>query len=341
MTDSATRVLIVDDSLSMRVYLSEVLERWPETTLVGMATDGEEGVALAAELAPDVVLMDLQLPLLDGVDAIRQIMTQSPVPVVVLSAQGGDQQRAFAAIRAGALEVLAKPDGSGDAARFERRLVHTLTVLANVKVKARRAAPWLPEAPTSAVGSSEGIDLLVIGCSTGGPPLLHTILSAIRPVASVPILITQHITAGFDVGFALWLSNTGHDVRVATEGEPLVPGRVYVAPAEQNLVLRDAGHVGTTPAIPNMITPSVDELFASVALFRPATTWAVLLTGMGRDGAQGLRELVDEGGTALVQDEATSVIWGMPGEAVRLGAVRETLPDVEIVRRLAERFSGP
>lgn len=327
------RVLLVEDSPVARMLLLHLLGTDPLLLTVGVASDGEEGVAAAARLRPDVVIMDIHMPKLDGFSAARQIMETCPTPIVMVTASTSatDVAATFHALEAGALVVLAKPRGPGDPA-FEAmaaELLQTVKLMAAVPVVKRwprhRHPPSVPPLPTVVFAD---VRVVALGASTGGPIALQDILSRLPHDFPVPLLIVQHISAGFAEGFAEWLAkSTGYPVHVAAQGESALAGAAYVAPSNVHMRLLASGCIDLADApAEHGLKPSVSYLFRSLAsTFGPAAI-GVLLTGMGRDGAQELKALREAGAVTIAQDSATSIVFGMPGEAVKLGAAIYVLP---------------
>ncbi len=350
------KVLLVEDSEVVIKYVQHVLASEPDIELLPPARDGAAGVEAALRLAPDVILMDLGLPVLDGIAAITEIMRTHPTPIVVLSGRldSPSVDRTFESLAAGAVDVLAKPAGLGIANvdGFRARLVRTLRVMAQACVVARgrklpvdRTAPpetdW-PETDWEALqeaGREAGRPLprspqiVLIGTSTGGPQLLDRLLRALPAPFPLPIVIAQHIMVGFEDGLARWLAESGHQVEVVRAPRPIEAGRVYLAPADRHLAvtargftLRDAGV--TLPV------PSADVLFGSAAEAVGAGVVALLLTGMGADGAEGLLALRQAGARTIAQAGETCVVDGMPQAARRRGAACEVLGPEEMIRML-------
>jgi two-component system, chemotaxis family, protein-glutamate methylesterase/glutaminase len=338
------RVLLAEDSAVTREFLTELLAREPDLSVVGVAADGAEAVALAARLRPDVVLMDARMPRLDGYAAARRIMERAPAPIVMISGASSElgAEGGFKALEAGALVLLEKPPWAGhpehDAAA--RELTQTLRLMAEVKVVRHRPPADGPAAPAP-VGAPRfgGPGVIAIGASTGGPPVVAALLARIGAVPC-PILLVQHISAAFTAGFAGWLdATTPFTVTVARAGERAAPGTVYVAPAGQQMGIAISGRIVLEPGdAGEAFRPSASHLFRSVARAYGFTAVGVLLTGMGRDGADGLLRMREAGALTIAQDEASSAVFGMPGEAVRLGAAAHVLPPERIaatIRRLA------
>lgn len=319
----------------------------PGIEVVGGARDGAEAVALCKKLHPDLVTMDIQMPVMDGVEATRQIMVESATPIVMVSSlEPTDVRRSMHALNAGALAVLAKPAGPGTP-RFERdvrELIATIKAMAQVKLVRRwsTAAPPYRASSPARLPSVERRHVEVVGLvsSTGGPNVLRRILSELPADFPTPILIVQHIAAGFAQGLAEWLGTTTHrKVKLASDGERFEPGAVYVAPDDRHLeVTRDSLVVSSAAPVEGF-RPSGTRLFSSLASVFGRNAVGVILTGMGRDGVTGLAELRDAGGAVFAQDEASSDIFGMPGAALEAGVVTETTPLSDIPPRLVDLVS--
>jgi two-component system chemotaxis response regulator CheB len=332
------RVLIVDDSLVVREFLRHILSSDPDIQVVGLARDGEEGVRLVRQIKPDVVTMDLQMPKMDGYQAIRKIMENDPVPVIIVSSSWDPQEvgQSFRAMEAGAVAALVKPQGLDhpDYAKGARELIQTVKLMSEVKVVRRwvrpsrdAAAPSFHPRPAPRPKPSE-IGIIAVGASTGGPPVLQTILSRLPKDLTAPIVIVQHIARGFVQGLVEWLNQTtGFPVHLASRGERLLPGHVYFSPDDHHIGVDADGRAMLSNDPPdNGLRPSVSFLFRSVARNFGSRGIGVLLTGMGRDGAEDLLIMRERGAVTLAQDQASSVVHGMPGEAIKLNAALHVLP---------------
>jgi len=339
------RILLADDSLLTRTVLRDIIGRDPQLQVVGEVTDGRQAVDATRSLRPDLVIMDVMMPVLDGLDATSEIMAETPTPILILSANVDPlaSRSAFQAIRLGALDVLEKPKGLGTEA-FEpiaRTLLERIRVLSRVRVVhhyRRDRAPQPATRPAHPVPRRQAErSVLAIGASTGGPKAVMHVLSQL-PLRGASILIVQHIAAGFAEGFAAWLDqDTPWTVRLARSGDTLEPGVALVAPCRQHLVI-DQGRVvlAETPPV-NSCRPSVDELYRSLARDgRGGETAAVLLTGMGNDGANGMADLRSAGALCFAQDEDSCAVFGMPRMAIERDAVDMVLPLVDIPGMLAE-----
>jgi two-component system chemotaxis response regulator CheB len=313
----------------------------PELEVVGGARDGGQAVELAERLQPDVILMDVHMPVMDGYDATRLIMERSPRPIVMATASTSlfDTRSAFRALEAGALMLLDKPPGPFDpqADSAIAELVRPVKLMAEVKVVRR----W-PERGTGngapALSATREPRLVAIGASTGGPQVLAGLLA--QPLR-VPVVLVQHIAEGFVEGFAEWLgTRTPMPVRLAEPDARLAPGTVHVAGGAGHLTVTRDGRVAIGGEGPvDGFRPSITRLFESVAAGYGDAAIGVLLTGMGRDGAAGLRRLREAGALTVAQDEPSSVVFGMPAEAVRLDAAATVLAPDAIARVLA-RLAG-
>jgi two-component system chemotaxis response regulator CheB len=335
------RALIVEDSPAVREFLIYILEADPEIEVAGTAHDGEEAVEAVERVKPDVVTMDIHMPKLNGFDATRRIMETRPTPIVIVSGSSTAKEVAttFNALEAGALAIVPRPRGIGHPEHelTARELVRTVKLMSEVKVVRRwprsrmgRAAASAPRVRTSKAPAE--IRAVAIGASTGGPVVLQTILSRLQKTFPAPVLIVQHIAPGFTEGFVDWLCQTTQfPVHIARQGETVLPGHAYVAPDGFHMSLQSAGRITLSKDEPeNGLRPSVSYLFRSVAEVYGPHAVAVLLTGMGRDGAVELKLLKERNAVTIVQDKETCIVYGMPGEAIKLDAATYVLPPEKI-----------
>jgi two-component system chemotaxis response regulator CheB len=335
------RVLVVDDSAVVRQILVSMLETVPGFEVVGQARDGEEAVRLTARLRPDVITMDIRMPRLDGLGAIRQIMSTTPTPIVVVAASVYEPDRniAFFAIEAGALTVVEKPSGITSEAYESARdqLVTTIRLMSDVQVVTLRPGRRVDVKPpdrqadkVGATGASINAELIAIAASTGGPGVLREIFRVLPGDLSIPIVTVQHITPGFAQGFAHWLDGeTKLRVSLAKDGERLEAGRVLIAPDDAHLTVAPGRIVRLDNSEPvKGQRPSATRLFDSVAKVYGAASVGVVLTGMGDDGADGLQNLRQSGGHIIAQNEESCVVFGMPKAAIERGFVDRVMsPD--------------
>ncbi len=333
------KVLVVEDSPVVREFLVHILDLDPGIQVVGTAHDGEEAIEAVRRMQPDVVTMDIYMPRMDGLEATRRIMETHPTPIVIVSGSISAHEVAttFEAMESGALAFLPRPAGTGhpDHEAMAHELVQTVKLMAEVKVVRRwlrREADVTHPVETELKFAPAKVELIAIGASTGGPPALHTIISALPRDFPVPVLIVQHMAVGFIRGFADWLAHSSLlPVQLATHGETILPGHIYLAPDECQMKVERGGKISLTQDAPeNGLRPSVSHLFRSVADIYGSHAVAGLLTGMGRDGADELKVLRDKGAITFAQDKDSSVVHGMPGEAIKLGAATLVLPPEKI-----------
>jgi two-component system chemotaxis response regulator CheB len=343
------RVLVVEDSVTVRKRLCEVLAADAGIDIVGEAEDGKQAIERCLALRPDVITMDMMLPLMTGLAATEYIMAHCPTPILVVSSSinRGELFKTYDALAAGAVDVLEKPNGDEPEGQWEQRFIATLKLVARIRVithlRGRRHAlaegnvahpPGIPEPATI----QRRCKLIAIGASTGGPAAIVEVLRALPRQLQLPVLLVLHINEPFGSAFADWLdAQTPRRVSYARDGEPVVAaaGRVVMAPPDRHLMLRSGRLLLTQEPERHSCRPSVDVLFESVARDCGADAAGCLLTGMGRDGAAGLLALRRAGGLTIAQDEATSVVYGMPREAALLGAAVHILPLAEIGPALA------
>jgi two-component system chemotaxis response regulator CheB len=332
--DGPIRVLVADDSELFRELLARVIVVDSGFDVVAVAADGNEAASLARSLKPDVITMDLNMPDADGFSGIARIMAETPTPILVLTANR-EEAVGFRALSLGALDILEKPHATTDLDEYGRLLRSRLRLLAGVKVI--RHVRGLRERAAAPSRSSARADLVVIGASLGGPRALAALLRGLPFSFAAPIAVVQHIADGFTEGLASWLASESNlQVREARDRDPLTPGRVLVAPSGRHLLVADGmARLSNAPAV-DTFKPSVTPLFASAARAYGSRVCGVILTGMGRDGAEGLKAIKDAGGPTLAQDEATSVVFGMPRAAIEIGAVDRVLPLDEVARALVE-----
>ena len=353
---SAATVVVVEDSAVQRRFLRGAIEADTGFTVVGEARNGREAVALVARLRPTAVLMDLDLPVMSGIEAIEQIMSTTPTPILVYSAfvAGLDSENALEALAAGAVDVFAKPgpDDHGTLEEYAAVLRRKLRVAARVRVithprsrlRTQGMASLAPVVGGGALAGGErrplavavderppgcGTRLVAIGASTGGPQALLALLGALPPDLTQAVVVVQHMAEGFIEGLASWLDGlVPMPVVVGGSGKRLEPGTVTIAPSGGNLLVQDDRlRVLCVPPDPGQFhVPGIDACFASVARALGPDAIGVLLTGMGRDGAAGLLSMRERGALTLGQDEATSTVYGMPAAAFALSAVERQLP---------------
>lgn len=344
------RVVVADDSPVAREMLLQILASDPDIEVVGTATNGQEAVDAVTRLRPDLVTMDIHMPTMDGLEATERIMAYTPTPILVVSSSvyGEGMGRAFDALAIGALEVIKKPEPKDWAAlgSIARDIIRTVKILSRVKVITHirgRRSPLHGAVPVEPPVSirSQAVRLIAIGSSTGGPTALLNVLARLPEDLPVPVVIAQHIAEGFVPGLASWLdSGSKISVVAAADGDVMRPGVAYMATTGSNMEVDGMTLRFTAPKPGQLYIPSADTLFQSVAVSYHDRAIGVLLTGMGADGAIGLKALYDRGTRTICQDEVTSTVWGMPKAAIDLGAAGAVLPVHEIAGAIAEIMSG-
>jgi two-component system chemotaxis response regulator CheB len=346
-----TRVLVVEDSLTVRRRLLEVLATDPSMEVVGEAGDGRQAIELCERLRPDVVTLDMMLPVTTGLTATEHIMAHFPTPILVVSSSfnRGEMFKTYDALAAGAVDVIEKPRGDEAPGAWERQFLSALRIVARVRVithpRARlsgfSAVGRRTTASASTATAAGPLRLALVGVSTGGPSALVEVLRVLPADFTAPVLVVMHLAAAFAAAFGDWLGRqVGRPVAYAVDGEAVdgCRGQVRLAPPDCHLTVRAGRLVLTHDPERHSCRPSVDVLFESVAREQAATTVACLLTGMGRDGAAGLLALRHGGAVTIGQDEATSIVYGMPREAALIGAVELVRPLGDVGPTLVELF---
>jgi two-component system chemotaxis response regulator CheB len=354
-------VLIVDDSFTAREYLKYILHSTGDFQVVGMAEDGEDAIEKVKSTHPDVVIMDFYMPKMNGNEATRKIMESYPVPIVAVSATWFPElvREAFLAMEAGAVAAIGKPRGtnSHQSDSTIEKFLQTVKLMSEIKVvrrlpKYQKAEARSPEPNKRGAHASGGIakpksldseiEIVAIGASTGGPPVIETILSNLPEQFLSPILIVQHISDGFLDGMVEWLSNNTHfPVHIPGNGDQVLPGHAYYAPCGFHMGVTRKGRIILSKDPPEKsLRPAVSYLFRSVAEAFGRKAVGVLLTGMGADGAFELKMMKDKGAITIAQDRTSSVVHGMPGEAIKLGGVEYVLSPQDIATLLVRLVNG-
>lgn len=347
------KVLIVDDSHTTMEYLKYLLDSDDRILIAGIAENGKEAIELSKKKHPDVILMDINMPKMNGFEATRIIMENNPVPIIIMSAihDVKDTAVVFRAMEAGAVTLLNKPRGIDhpDYKRDSEDLLQNIKLMSEVKVirrskfireTARNPGPKPPVVKPAA--RSGKISVIAIGASAGGPLVLQEILLKIPKKFSIPILIVQHISNGFIDGLIKWLSQTAEcPIHLAVHKEILLPGHVYFAPDDYHMGVDGSDRIILSRAKPeNSSRPSISFLFRSMAQAYGAEASGVLLTGMGKDGADGLKLMKDKGAVTIAQDKKSSLVHGMAGEAIKLDAVMYELSPKRIADKLIALFNN-
>jgi two-component system chemotaxis response regulator CheB len=338
------RVLLVDDSPLALTILQRMLAASPEIQVVGTARNGREALALIPQLQPAVICTDLHMPVMDGLELTREVMLRYPRPMLVVSVsvQQDDTTNIFRLLEAGAVDVCPKPRSGlvTDDAHVTQELIGKIKILSGVVVfRKHRCASLTPVSPghaQPAVIGPAAVRMVAIGASTGGPQALQTILTELPPDFPVPILCVQHISEGFLQGLVDWLASQCRlKVKIAQPGELALPGTIYFPQERTHLQIDDNGRLMSSLAPPlEGHRPSVTLTFQSMARSYGSAAVGILLTGMGRDGAEGMRAIAQVAGITIAQDEESCAVFGMPKQAIDLGAAQYILPLHEIARAL-------
>jgi two-component system, chemotaxis family, protein-glutamate methylesterase/glutaminase len=356
------RVLIVDDSAFMRKVLETIFNADDQLQVIGHAKDGREAVSLAESLKPDVITMDINMPHVDGLQATAEIMTTNPRPIVIVSSESREGAAStLRALELGAIEFVAKPS-SGidlDMQSVKEDLLRKVRMAAKVRVvrTASRIASTIQNAggkpfppvtpvqnrPLPSSGLDQRFPVVVLAASTGGPATVMRLAQGFTRDFPAAVILVQHMPAAFTTQYAAQLAEfTGIRVKEAEANESLMPGTFYICPGGQHMRVTPTGRIqldGTTGRI-NGYLPNIDATMETVAAFAGAMSIGAVLTGMGNDGAIGAKAIKNAGGLVLAQDEATSVIFGMPAEAIKVGAVDQVLGIDDIYPAIEKRVLG-
>ena len=335
------RVLVVDDSRLARDLITTILSSDSEIKIVGEAVNGLDAVQKVTELKPDIVTMDIEMPVMDGLEAIEQIMAFQAIPILVVTTMG-DARIAFAAISKGALDLIVKPDINIETARdFISRVKMLAHINVITHISGKRTGRGPKETKRTVFENSAGDRIISIAASTGGPDALSVILSSFDKGFPYPIVIAQHITDGFVTGMVEWLKNISRvNVKIAEYGEALTAGTAYISPSEKNMIVNSSKRISFLDRKPKDIyRPSCDALLTSVASVYGQKGIGIILTGMGTDGVLGMKKIKEAGGLTISQDEQSSVVFGMPKAAIDSGCIDRVLPLGEISGEI-ERIIG-
>jgi len=346
LRENKIKVLVVEDSSVVRTLLEHILKSDPQIQVIGMVRNGHDALSFLTRETPNVVLMDIEMPEMDGFETTRRIMETQPLPIVICSGSRNQSETitTFRLMEVGAVAFVEKPVGREhqDFDAVAGHLLQTVKLMSEVKVvrrwakSTRTAVDSTPTSPATPRRASGKIDVIGIGASTGGPPVIQTILTGLTKDFPVPLLVVQHIAPGFLPGLVDWLNQTTSlNVQVASYGVEPLPGNVYFAPDDYHMAISSGGRIVLSREEPDSgLRPSVAHLFHSLAEFCGSRAVGVLLTGMGKDGAEELKNLKNGGALTIVQDRETSAVHGMPGEAIALGAATYVLPPDGIARAL-------
>jgi two-component system chemotaxis response regulator CheB len=338
------RVMVVDDSLIVRSAFSRLIEQEEALILAAAVSTAEVALQLLASERVDVILLDLEMPGMGGLDALPKMIERArEAKILVVSSFTADGAEATVeALAQGAADTLQKPASGGFDQAYREKLVARIRALGRKPLRREAKAATTPEtpAPSLRVASRQPAEIVAIGASTGGIHALGQLFGALPQSLDLPILVTQHLPTSFIEAFRQQLEDvSGLETVCGEEGQPVLPGRIVIAPGDAHLLVVEKGagfsiRLDRRPA-PSGCMPSVDPMFASLALTHGRSALGVVLTGMGRDGTEGAVELVEAGGTLLVQNEASSAVWGMPGSIARAGLASAILHPLDLAARIA------
>jgi two-component system chemotaxis response regulator CheB len=343
------RALVIDDSAYNRVTLSRMLESREGIKVVATAVNGEDGIKQVMKHRPDVITLDLEMPIMDGFAFLRWLMVNLPTAVIAVSSRSSDRS-VFKALELGAVDFIAKPGGrvSPRLEEIQKDLVTKVLQTVDLRMdNLRRRVQEEERAAAPAAGPDTclgGIELVAIGCSTGGPPALQHVFSAL-PLLAVPIVVAQHMPPTFTRLFAERVNRlTKYQVREGHDGEMLRGANVYIAPGGQQMEVRrseEGLHLRVFPAnLSDLYAPSVDRLFSTASDCCGERLVAVIMTGMGDDGSEAIRKVRERGGHTIAESAQTAIIFGMPNEAIKTGAVEQVLPLEDIPGAIQRLCAG-
>ncbi|MGA1823667.1 MAG: chemotaxis-specific protein-glutamate methyltransferase CheB [bacterium] len=333
------KVLIVDDSPTVLEYMQYIINSDDDLDVVGVAKDGKEAMDMAQRMHPDVITMDLHMPVINGYIATKEIMENFPAPIIIMSSHIATDQSEynFRAMEAGAVAVVEKPYGPGSPEDDPKiaKMIQTIKLMSEIKV-VKRLSKYKKTTNAHSLLSPSRTEIVAIGVSTGGPPVIKTIISELSKDFPYPILIVQHITSGFLQGMVEWLSkNAPLPIHIANQGDKIKGGHVYFAPDDFHMGIVKKGEIMLSKSEHEYgMRPSVSYLFRTITKTYGRDAIGMLLTGMGKDGAMELKAMRDSGSITIAQNKESSIVHGMPGEAIKLGGVEHILSPLEIVEFL-------
>lgn len=343
MDNKTIKVLIVDDSQVSRELLAHIIEKDPELRVVGLAKSGIEALHWLTIHSPDVITMDVQMPLIDGFEVTRKIMATKPIPIVVITSTFSrtNTEMAFRALEAGALAILEKPVGIGDKDYLlnEKEIINTIKTIAGVKLIRKIDSSKKKEGKLLALPEKDlpTVNAIAIGASLGGPQAIAKILAELPSSFPVPIFIVQHIAVGFVDGFIKWLQNHCRlSITLASNYKVALPNHIYIAPDKFHMEVKKGNIIYLDSSPPYSPQPAIGRLFCSMAHTYGPHGVGVILTGMGKDGAQDLLLMKQKGAYTIAQDEKSCVMFGIPREAITIGAATQVLPLEKIALALID-----
>lgn len=341
------KVLVVDDSLTVQELMKHILTSDKDIDVIGSVNNGIEALKFLETMKPDVITMDINMPYMNGFEVTQRIMETNPVPIIIVTSlfDSTDVERTFQAIQAGAVSVIEKPVSirNENYKQICNNIINNVKLMSEIKVikrkfQNRKEVRKSTEVKTVANNECCNKKIVAIGVSTGGPPILKKIVSNLTTSISVPILIVQHITPGFINGLVDWLrQETDIPIHIAFDGQSVLPGNIYFAPDDHHMEIVYNGKIKLNKQEKiNGLRPTVSHLFNSVANTYGKNSIGILLSGMGRDGVEELKLLKEKGAVTVAQDKESSVVYGMPGEAVKINAATHVLS----LEKIAELING-
>lgn len=341
------KVLVVDDSLTVQELMKHILTSDKDIEVIGSVNNGIEALKFLETMKPDVITMDINMPYMNGFEATQRIMETNPVPIIMITSlfDSTDIERTFQAIQAGAVSVIEKPVSVRNQGYKQmcNNIIDKVKLMSEIKVVKRKfhtGKELKKSSEIKKIVNSEYCDkkVIAIGVSTGGPPILKKIISSLTTSISVPILIVQHITPGFINGLVDWLRlDTKIPIHIAFNGQSILPGNIYFAPDDEHMEIQHNGKISLNKQEKiNGLRPTVSHLFNSVSNAYGKNSIGILLSGMGRDGVEELKLLKEKGAITIAQDKESSVVYGMPGEAVKINAAKYILSP----EKIAELING-
>lgn len=341
------KVLVVDDSLTVQELMRHILISDKDIDVIGSVYNGIEALKFLEKIKPDVITMDINMPYMNGFEVTQRIMETNPVPIIIVTSlfDSTDVQRTFQAIQAGAVSVIEKPVSirNENYKQICNNIINNVKLMSEIKVikrKFQNRKEMKKSTGVKTVANNECCNkkIVAIGVSTGGPPILKKIVSNLTTSISVPILIVQHITPGFINGLVDWLrQETDIPIHIAFDGQSVLPGNIYFAPDDHHMEIMYNGKITLNKQEKiNGLRPTVSHLFNSVANVYGKNSIGILLSGMGRDGVEELKLLKEKGAVTVAQDKESSVVYGMPGEAVKINAATHVLS----LEKIAELING-
>ena len=338
--DKKIKVMVVEDSMVARELLVYILESSPDISVIATAENGVQALKRLKSYSPDLITMDVNMPEMDGLEATARILEQYPIPIIIVSAALDPEERTntFKIIDVGALALLDKPRGitDPDFDKEAKKIIEMVKIMSEIKIMKRRRKIKNTIIPKPLPYINKKFDIAAIGVSTGGPPVLKDIFSNISADFPLPIMVVQHIADGFDQSLVDWLNIYSKlPIHIARQNEQIVRGHIYVAPSGKHMIISNLRQISLIPmSESDKLCPSVGKLFQSVSNIYSKNAIGIILTGMGKDGANELKMMKDNGALTIAQNKESAIVHGMPGEAIKIGAAVYVQSIEEIIQTL-------